>query len=157
MLLKKLGPHNRRNKCYRAFAELGRVLRTIFLLEYLSNFDLRQQIQGATTVVERYNDFLDWLSFGGDVVIRVDDPIEQEKRIKYLNLVANAVVLHNVVDITNALHEMRAAGQTVTKELIAHISPYKTQHIKRFCEYFLDMDEVPPPLEPDSTFLSEHL
>ena len=157
VLLRKLGVHNRQNKLYKAFAELGRVMRTIFVLEYLSNLELRQQIQAATTLVERYNEFMGWLNFGGDGVIRVDDPVEQEKRIKYLNLVANAVMLHNVVDITNALQTMRTDGHTVTKELIAHISPYITQHIKRFGEYFLDMDELPPPLDPDKPILPEHL
>ena len=34
------------------------------------------------------------------------DPIEQEKRIKYMNLVANIVMLHNVVDLTKVLNEM---------------------------------------------------
>lgn len=157
MLLQKLGVHNRQNKLYKAFAELGRVMRTIFVLEYLSSLELRQQIQAATTLVERYNEFVGWLNFGGDGVIRVDDPVEQEKRIKYLNLVANAVMLHNVVDITDALQTMRVNGHTVNKKLIARISPYITQHIKRFGEYFLDMDELPPPLDPDKPILSEHL
>ena len=157
MLLQKLGVHNRQNKLYKAFAELGRVMRTIFVLEYLSSLELRQQIQAATTLVERYNEFIGWLNFGGDGVIRVDDPVEQEKRIKYLNLVANAVMLHNVVDITDALQTMRADGHIVTKELLARISPYITRHIKRFGEYFLDMDELPPPLDPDKPILPEHL
>ena len=78
-------------------------MRTIFVLEYLSSLELRQQIQAATTLVERYNEFIGWLNFGGDGVIRVDDPVEQEKRIKYLNLVANAVMLHNVVDINHII------------------------------------------------------
>ena len=155
MLLQKLGSHNRQNNLYKAFAELGRVMRTMFLLEYLSDVELRQQIHTATTVVERYNGFLDWLSFGGDGVIRIDDPVEQEKRIKYLNLVANAVLLHNVVDITDALEQMGAEGHPVTRELTAKISPYMTAHIKRFGEYFLDMDDVPAPLQPDKVFLTE--
>jgi Tn3 transposase DDE domain len=32
--------------------------------------------------------------------------VEQEKRIKYRDLVANAVMLHNVVDMTNVLHRI---------------------------------------------------
>lgn len=42
MLLRKLGSHNRQNKLYRAFRELGRVERTLFLLRYVSEADFRQ-------------------------------------------------------------------------------------------------------------------
>lgn len=119
------------------------------------NVELRQQVHSATTVVERYNDFLDWLSFGGDGVIRIDDPGEQEKRIKCLNLVANAVLLHSVVDMTDALGQMSDEGIAVTRGLTAKISPYMTGHIKRFGEYFVDMQDAPPPLQPDKEFLSE--
>ena len=41
MLLRKLGSHNRQNKLYRAFRELGRVIRTLFLLRYISEADFR--------------------------------------------------------------------------------------------------------------------
>ncbi len=115
---------------------------------------LRQSIQAATTVVERYNDFLDWLSFGGDGVIRVNDPVEQEKRIKYLNLVANTVMLQNVIDITMAISKVANEGFSVTKELVSHLSPYMTQHIRRFGEYILEMDDPAEPLSPDNDFLS---
>jgi hypothetical protein len=44
---------------------------------------------------ETYNDFLDWVSFGGPV-IKSGDPVEQEKQLKYASLVANTIMLSNV-------------------------------------------------------------
>ena len=38
------------------------------------------------------------------------DPVEPEKRIKYRDLVANAVMLHNVADMSNVLYELRQEG-----------------------------------------------
>ncbi len=58
-LLRKLGSHSRQNKLNRAFRELGRVERTLFLLRYISEADFRQSIRAETTKVESYNDFLD--------------------------------------------------------------------------------------------------
>ena len=49
MLLRKLGSHNRKNKLYRAFRELGRVVRTLFLLRFISETELRQSIRAETT------------------------------------------------------------------------------------------------------------
>jgi TnpA family transposase len=91
--MQRLGSHSRQSKLYQAFAEVGRVVRTLFLLEYISNTPLREHIVAETTKVEAYNSFIDWIYFGGDGTIMAGDPVEQEKRIKYLNLVANAIML----------------------------------------------------------------
>ncbi|MBL0717331.1 MAG: Tn3 family transposase, partial [Desulfosarcina sp.] len=144
MLLKKLGVYSRKNKLYLAFRELGRVVRTIFLLEYCSNKPMRKEIGAATTKIESFHTFRDWISFGGHV-ITTGDPVEQEKRIKYMNLVANIVMLHNVVDLTKVLNEMVNEGHEVTPECVQHLSPYMTEHIKRFGQYVLDMNMTPGP------------
>ncbi|MGB0849029.1 MAG: Tn3 family transposase [Thiolinea sp.] len=147
MLLRKLGSHNRKNNLYRAFRELGRVRRTLFLLQYISEADLRHSIRAETTKVESYNDFLDWISFGGSV-IKSGDPVEQEKQIKYSNLVANAIMLHNVADLTNVLEAMSKEGFEITEALAALLSPYGRQHLRRFGQFSLDMEVMPPPLNP---------
>lgn len=40
MLLRKLGNYSQKNKLYQAFRELGRVVRTVFLLQFISDIDL---------------------------------------------------------------------------------------------------------------------
>ena len=96
ILLRKLNNHSRKNKIYQAFRELGRVIRTIFLLQFISDQNLRKQITAATNKIEAYNGFSQWFFFGGEGVIATNDPDEQEKIIKYGDLVANAVIFHNV-------------------------------------------------------------
>jgi TnpA family transposase len=153
MLLQKLGVYSRRSSLYKAFSELGRVERTLFLLDYMSDADMRQHIRAETTKVESYHQFTDWIAFGG-LVLRSGDPVEQEKRIKYRDLVANAVMLHNVVDMTNVLRELQQEGIYVTPEIVRHLSPYLTEHIKRFGQYFLDMATQPEPLQPKPLFVT---
>ena len=74
-------------------------------------------------------------------------PVEQEKRIKYMNLVANIVMLHNVVDLTKVLNEMVNEGHEVTPEFVQRLSPYMTEHVKRFGQYVLDMNMTLGPLD----------
>ena len=145
MLLQKLGVYSRQSSLYKAFSELGRVERTLFLLDYMLDAHLRQHIRAETTKVESYHQFTDWIAFG-EPVLRSGDPVEQEKRIKYRDLVANAVMLHNVVDMTTVLRELQQEGICVTPEIVKHLSPYLTEHIKRFGQYFLDMATQPGPL-----------
>jgi len=68
-LLRKLGTYSRKNKLYVAMRELGRVVRTVFLLKYLSDPTLRRTIQGATNKSEAFNKFIQWVSFGGGGLI----------------------------------------------------------------------------------------
>lgn len=147
MLLRKLGSHNRQNKLFCAFRELGRVERTLFLLRYISEADFRKGIRAETTKIESYHDFLDWIGFGGPV-LKSGDPVEQVKQVKYRDLVANAIMLHNVADLTDVLNDMAAEGWSLTKEGVGRLSPYMREHLRRFGQYALDMDDQPPPLEP---------
>lgn len=50
MLLRQLNSRNRQHKLYLAFRELGQVVRTLFLLRYISASDFRRTIRVETTV-----------------------------------------------------------------------------------------------------------
>ncbi len=63
-----------------------------------------------------------------------------EKRVKYLHLVANAVIQMNAVDISNAIQSLAAQGHSVNREMIRTLSPYMTGHIKRYGDYVVDRE-----------------
>jgi TnpA family transposase len=144
LLLRKLGTYSRKNRLYQAFRELGRVVRTAFLLRFLEDSELREQITAGTNKVEAYNGFAKWLFFGGDGLILESDPEEQEKRIKYNDLVANAVAIQNVIDLTRAVRQLIREGYPVKREDLAVLSPYQTRHIKRFGDYILTPNTPEP-------------
>ena len=153
ILLRKLGSHNRRNRLSKAFRENGRVVRTLFLLRYISEVEIRQTIRAETTRIEACNAFLDWIGFDGSV-IKSGGPVEQNKQIKYMNLVANAIMLHNVADLTDILENLVTDGLPVTLRHVACLSPYTREHIRRFGRYFLEMEHLPVPLKPRSLQLA---
>ena len=130
-ILRKLGTASRKNKLYFAFRELGRVVRTTFLLEYIGDEELRRIIQAAQNKCEGFNQFAQWVYFGDDTITEnVRD--DQLKIIKYNHLIANLVIFHNCHSITQALKELEAEGMKLTPELIAGFSPYRTSHLNRF-------------------------
>ncbi len=67
-----------------------------------------------------------------------------------MNLVANAIMLHNVVDLTDILETLVADGYPITRSNVACLSPYAREHIRRFGWYFLEMEQLPEPLKPRS-------
>nr|WP_158718005.1 Tn3 family transposase [Streptomyces sp. NRRL F-2664] len=54
-LLRRLNNRSRKNQIYPAFREVGRAVRTMVLLRYLSEPALREQIQKATNKAEACN------------------------------------------------------------------------------------------------------
>jgi TnpA family transposase len=121
----------------------------VFLLNFVSDPELRRTITAATNTSEAWNAFIQWVAFGGDGIIRENSRDEQRKIIRYNHLVANLLVFHNVVSMTRALQELIDEGYPVTEEIIARLAPYRTDHINRFGSYELKFDQVPEPIAED--------
>lgn len=143
-ILRRLGTYSRKNKLYLAFRELGRVIRTGFLLRYLADKELRATIQAATNKSEQLNHFLKWVFFGGEGVITENSRDEQRKVIKYNHLVANCLIFHNVCSLTRVIGQLQDEGEDVPEAALACVSPYLTEHINRFGDYVLNMNRKPP-------------
>jgi Tn3 transposase DDE domain len=71
----------------------------------------------------------------------------KEKAIVYNELVANAVVLQNVVDQTRALHALKSEGTPFSNADLAFLSPYGTSNLKRFGNFPTDLIPDPMPVE----------
>ena len=146
-ILRRLATYSRKNKLYFAFRELGRVVRTIFLLNYMSSLELRHTIQAATNKSEAFNKFLQWVGFGGESIMTQSMRDEQRKFIKYNHLVANLMSFHTLVNMTKALFQMHQEGHTIDMDALATFSPYRTEHINRFGDYVINKNRKPEPLE----------
>jgi TnpA family transposase len=134
-LLKRLRSGSKKNATYAAFREVGRVIRTVQLLRYLCDPALRRRVTAATNKTEAFNGFSQWIGFGNRGVIADNDPIEQEKAMKFNALLTNAVIFHNALDIAEIVRQLLEEGWTIEPEDLARISPYLTEHINRFGEY----------------------
>ena len=74
-----------------------------------------------------------------------NDPEEQQKRLRYNDLVASAVILHNVVDMTRLLTQLKAEGLQIPPTDLPFLSPYLTSWLKRFGDYTLNTNKAPEP------------
>jgi len=137
-IARRLGSRGIRNSLYFAFRELGRVVRTQFLLEYISDIDLRETIQASTCKSEEFNEFIQWVFFFNRGMIQENLRAEQEKMIRYSHLVANQVILYNVNAMTKTLRKLKKDGLSVTPEVLRGLSPYRTEHINLLGDYTID-------------------
>ena len=63
-ILRRFTTYSRKNRLYFAFRELGRVIRTDFLLRYLGSIELRRAIQAATNKSKLFNRYAQWVAIG---------------------------------------------------------------------------------------------
>ncbi|MFE5192016.1 Tn3 family transposase [Streptomyces sp. NPDC056628] len=114
----------------------------------------------AADLAEGGNRFSQWIGFGNRGIIADNDPIEQEKAMKFNALLTNAVIFHNALDIAEIVRQLLDEGWEIDPEDLAHISPYLTEHINRFGEYSthelgIQPDAYDPKLDVDFTPLRE--
>ncbi len=68
--------------------------------------------------------------------------------MKFNELLANIVVFHNTVELTDILNALKAEGKKVRAADVAALSPYTTRHIRRFGDYTLDTSPPDRSVQP---------
>ena len=65
-----------------------------------------------------------------------------EKALKHNTIIANCIIVQNLIDISSILYDLKSEGWEITKDDIKKLSPYLTEHIKRFGDYIFEMNPV---------------
>ena len=86
------------------------------------------------------------LFFGNQGTISENIRDEQRKIIKYNQLVANMTILHNVEAMTGVLKQLQNEGHLIDEEILAGLAPYRTEHINRYGDYILNLEQKIRPL-----------
>lgn len=148
-ILRKLNSNSRKNKLYYALRELGRAVRSGFLLQYYSDEELRRIIHAATCKSEEFNNFAKWTAFANHGKIRANLKHEQIKIIKYNHLVTNLLILYNTQEMTRVVKEVTQEGYNIKASTLKALSPYRTHHINRLGNYSLNMNQKIAKLNTD--------
>ncbi len=135
LMLRKLGSYPRQNGLALALRELGRIERTLFILEWLQSVELRQRVQAGLNKGESRNALARAVFFSRLGEIR-DRSFEQQRyRASGLNLLTAAIVLWNTVYLERAVNALRSSGQTVDDALLKFLSPLGWAHINLTGDY----------------------
>lgn len=135
LMLRKLGSYPRQNGLAVALRELGRLERTLFMLEWMQNTDLRRRVQVGLNKGEARNALARAVFFNRLGEIR-DRSFEQQRyRASGLNLISAAIVLWNTTYMEHATQALKKNGNTVDSELLPHLSPLGWEHINLTGDY----------------------
>ena len=142
-VLKKLAALPKTNVLSRALREIGRIERTLFMIEWYSSPELRDRCRAGLNKGEAGNKLTRAVFFHERGEIRDGSFESQAFRASGLNLAISAIVLWNTVYLSRAVESLRAEGHNLPDDVIRHISPQIWEHINLTGIY--DWMREPPP------------
>ncbi|PEO22556.1 DDE transposase [Bacillus toyonensis] len=141
LIMGKLGSYSRQNSLATALREMGRIEKTIFILNYISDESLRRKIQRGLNKGEAMNGLARAIFFGKQGELRERTIQHQLQRASALNIIINAISIWNTLHLTKAV-EYQKQSDSFNEELLHHMSPLGWEHINLLGEYHFNSEKM---------------
>ncbi|MED1820713.1 Tn3 family transposase [Bacillus subtilis] len=141
LIMGKLGSYSRQNSLATALREMGRIEKTIFILNYISDESLRRKIQKGLNKGEAMNGLARAIFFGKQGELRERTIQHQLQRASALNIIINAISIWNTLHLTKAVEYQKRSG-SFNEVLLHHMSPLGWEHINLLGEYHFNSEKM---------------
>ena len=156
-LMRRLAAYPKQNALAKTLREIGRLERTLFTLDWISDPALRRRTNVGLNKGEARNALARAMFFHRLGEIRDRSFENQRYRASGLNLAVGAVILWNTVYLGRAVDDLRARGEAINDQLLAHVAPLGWEHITFNGDYVWPTEPIQdgfrPLRNPRSPFL----
>lgn len=128
-ILRQLASFPRQNELAIALREIGRVERTIFILDWISSPEMQRRSQMGLNKGEAHHSLKRALNFNrrGEITDRTSE--NQHLRMMHLNLLTAIIIYWNTKHLGRILSHMETQGTCIPPEKLPHLSPLGWEHI----------------------------
>ena len=134
-LLRKFAAYPRQHALAEALKEIGRVERTLFIIEWVLDADMQRRAQIGLNKGEAHHALKNALRIGRQGEIRDRTTEGQHFRMAGLNLLAAIIIYWNTKHLGQAVNHRKSEGLDSPADLLAHTSPLGWAHILLTGEY----------------------
>ncbi|BAI95364.1 transposase (plasmid) [Sphingobium sp. TA15] len=134
-ILRKLASYPRQNELALALREVGRIERTLFMIDWILDAGLQRQAQIGLNKGEAHHALKRAISFHRRGEIRDRSGEAQHYRIAGMNLLAAIIIFWNTMKLGEVVNTRAASGTHIAPDLLAHVSPLGWEHINLTGEY----------------------
>jgi len=135
-LFKRLNSYSNQHPIYQALKEFGKIIKTLFILQYVDDVELRQSIEKQLSKIEQSQKFAKAIAFGNNQEFSEGDKQTQYIIANCRRLIENMVICWNYLYLTQKLTELNSENEK--QELIEtfkNSSIITWQHINFHGEY----------------------
>jgi TnpA family transposase len=141
-LMRTLQTRERPTKLSLALQELGRIIKTLYLLNYIDDEDYRRRILRQLNRGESRHALARIIFHGQRGELRQRYREGQEDQLGALGLVTNIIVLWNTIYMDAALDQLRSEGFQVSDGDAARLSPLGHDHMNVLGRYAFSLPET---------------
>jgi TnpA family transposase len=134
LIMRQLAAYKRQNGVAAALRELGRMERTVFMLDWISDAELRRTTGHELNKGESRNSMARAVFIHRLGEIRDRTYENQQHRVSGLNLLVTAIILWNTRYLEGAVAALRQV-EDVPNHLLAHLSPLGWEHVNLTGDY----------------------
>jgi len=139
-ILKRFAQTEIQHPTYRALAELGKVIKTLFLCNYLHSEQLRREIDEGLNVIENWNSVNDVIGYGRSGEFAGRRLVDQELSMLALQLLQNSLIYINTLMLQQVLNKPYWFKQ-MTEADWRGLTPLFYSHVSLYGTFKLDMQE----------------
>ena len=140
--LKRLLACGPRNHFYRAVRELGRLYKSIFILDYLSDPELRRRIRRGLLKSEQLHALARRVHYGKRGQTDGRDFQQQMSRASCLVLIEAAIIFWQILQIDEVLRFWDLESEGIDPRFLAYTSPIRWDNVILYGEYAMDRNLV---------------
>ncbi len=122
----------------KAFTNLGRILKTQYILRYMTDLELRRSVQRQLNKGEYRHKLPRWVFFANQGEFLVGAYEEIMNKASCLSLVSNAILYWNTLKIDSIVQDLRRQGEEIDDETLSHISLLPFKHVLPNGTYFVE-------------------
>ncbi|EAC1477439.1 TPA: Tn3 family transposase, partial [Escherichia coli] len=115
--------------------EVGRVERTLFMIDWILDAELQRRAQIGLNKGEAHHALKRAISFHRRGEIRDRSAEGQHYRIAGMNLLAAIIIFWNTMKLGEVVANQKRDGKLLSPDLLAHVSPLGWEHINLTGEY----------------------
>ena len=156
-LMRRLAAYPKQNGLAKTLREVGRLERSLFTLDWISDPALRRRANAGLNKGEARNALARAVFFHRLGEIRDRAFENQRYRASGLNLAVAAIILWNTVYLGRAVDQLRSQGENFGDTLLAHIAPLGWEHITFNGDYVWPTEPLQQSFRPLRNSRSEFL
>jgi TnpA family transposase len=136
--LKRLAASSEKNQFYRANRELGRMFKTAFILDSMSQPPLRRRARRGLLKGEQLHALARDVCFGKRGRIGARDLQEQMKTCSGLTLILACIIYWQAKEIEGVVSECGPEAEGIDISLLEHVSPIEWDNVLLYGQCVID-------------------